>query len=101
MLFKFPVEQIARHRVCADRHCLPAAGIGLPDEAMQAVLTHEPLDYLYIVLFADDLTEQLELLVRLVHHHGAARWGRRALQMVLCKLKTLSLFALTSLSGFL
>ena len=76
-------------------------GLACRRKAMQAVLTHEPLDYLYIVLFADDLTEQLELLVRLVHHHGAARWGRRALQMVLCKLKTLSLFALTSLSGFL
>ena len=30
--------QITRHRVCADRLCHPAAGIGLRDEAMQAYL---------------------------------------------------------------
>ena len=48
MLFKFPVEQIVRHRVGTDRLCHPAVGIGLPDGAVQAVLTHETLDFLYI-----------------------------------------------------
>ena len=48
MLFKFPVEQIVRHRVGTDRLCQPAVGIGLPYGAIQTVLTHEPLDFLHI-----------------------------------------------------
>ena len=48
MLFKFPVEQIVRRRFGTDCLCHPAAGLGLPDGAIQAVLTHEPLDFLHI-----------------------------------------------------
>ena len=73
-------------------------GLACRRKAMQAVLAHEPLDFFTLSSLLTISRSNSNFLSG--YHHGAARWGRRALQMVLCKLKTLSLFALTSLSGF-
>ena len=73
-------------------------GLACRRKAMQAVLAHEPLDFFTLSSLLTISWSNSNFLSG--YHHGAARWGYRALQMVLCKLKTLSLFALTSLSGF-